>query len=327
MTDLDRKINAILRLVSEAAGPIGSAEIAAKLKAQGIEMPERTIRYHLKRLNDEGLMKVQWKEGRLITRKGIEELGNALVFDKIGFMSSRIDNMAYQMDFNLEGKSGRVILNISLIREDDFPKALEIMKSVFRARIATGEKVLVAGAGEKIGSLEIPPGKIGFGTLCSINLNGILLKHSILVESRLGGLLQIEEDRPLRFTEIINYAGSTLDPHEIFIRSRMTNVRGAVAGAGKVLAGLREIPAASVHEAEAIIRKVESAALGRVLMIGRPGQTVLGVPVGAERVGLVVPGGLNPVAACEEAGIQTESKALAVMVGYDQLVSFDSVAG
>jgi len=322
MNELDKKINAILKLVAEAKEPIGSAEIAEQLKAQGIDMSERTVRYHLKELSEQGLMKGLWKEGRIITSKGMEELGNAMVFEKVGFISSRIDTLAYQMDFDLEKMSGQVILNVSLFHKSDFPKALGIMKTVFSHKLTTGDRVLMAEAGERIGKLEVPAGRIGFGTLCSINLNGILLKHSIPVESKMGGLLQIEDGRPLRFTEIINYAGSTLDPHEVFIKSRMTNVREAAEGSGKILASLREIPAVSMHEAEAILRKVESAGLGRVLMIGKPGQTVLGIPVGAERVGLVAPGGLNPVAAVEEWGIETESKALVALIDYGKLINY-----
>jgi len=323
--ELDRKINAILKLVAEAREPIGSAEIAEELKVQGIDMSERTVRYHLKELSEQGLMKGLWKEGRIITDKGIEELGNALAFEKVGFMSSRIDSLAYQMDFNLENRTGQVILNLSLISRSDFPAALTIMQAIFEKKLTTGDRVLVLNEGEQIGSYAIPAGKVGFGTLCSVNLNGILLKHSIPVESKMGGLLQIEEERPLRFTEIINYAGSTLDPHEVFIKSRMTSVRVAVEGSGKILAGLCEIPAASVHEAEAIIRKIEAAGVGRALLLGRPGQTVLGIPVGMDRVGLVVPGGLNPVAACEEGGIETHSKALSTLADYSRLVKFESL--
>jgi hypothetical protein len=322
MSDLDKRINAILKLVAEAKEPIGSAEIAEKLKAQGIDMSERTVRYHLKELSEQGLMKGLWKEGRIITSKGMEELGNAMVFEKVGFISSRIDTLIYQMDFDLEKMAGQVILNFSLFHKSDFPKALGIMKAVFNKKLTTGDRILVVEAGKRIGKLEVPAGRIGFGTLCSINLNGILLKHSIPVESKMGGLLQIEDDRPLRFTDIINYAGSTLDPHEVFIKSRMTRVREAVEGAGKILAGLREIPAAAVHEAEALLRRVESAGLGRALMIGKPGQTVLGIPMGAERVGLVVPGGLNPVAAVEEWGIETESKALVALIDYGKLIDY-----
>jgi hypothetical protein len=320
--DLSRKVNIILKLVAEAKEPIGSAEITDKLKAQGIDMPERTVRYHLKELSEKGLMKGLWKEGRVITNKGIEELGNSMAFDKVGFMNSRIDTMAYQLDYDLEKKAGRVILNLSLLKKEDLPKALKIMAPVFAQRLTIGDKVMIVGAGKEFGPITIPEGLVGFGTLCSINLNGILLKHGIAMEPKMGGLLQIENERPVRFTEIINYNGTTLDPHEIFIKSRMTSVSAAVGGAGKILAGLREVPSATVHEAEAIIRKIESVGLGRVIMIGKPGQTVLGIPIGVERVGIVVPGGLNPIAAVEEAGIETVSKALSTLVEADQLVNF-----
>ena len=304
MNEIDKKINAILKLVAEAKEPIGSAEIAAKLKDQGIELSERTVRYHLKELSEQGLMKGLWKEGRVITNKGMEELGNALVSDKVGFMSSRIENMAYQMDFDIYEKTGRTILNLSFIEKQDFSRALKAMAPVFKKKLATGDRVAVLEPGEQIGGVVIPQNVIGFGTLCSINLNGVLVKHGIPVESKFGGILQIENDRPLRFTDIINYNASTLDPHEVFIKGKMTSVGQAAGGSGKILAGLREIPAASMHEAEAIIRKVETAGVGRAIMIGKAGQPLLGMPVGMERVGIVVPGGLNPVAAVEEAGYQ-----------------------
>jgi hypothetical protein len=255
----------------------------------------------------------------------VEELSNSFVSEKVGFMSSRIDSFSYQMDFDLYEKTGKVILNLSFLSESDFGKALNIMGPVFKAKLSTGDKVAVARGGGRLGGIIVPEGKVGFGTLCSVNLNGILLKHSIPVESKFGGLLQIEDERPLRFVEIIDYAGSTLDPHEVFIKSRMTSVGLAAQGAGKVLAGMREVPAASMHEAEAIIRKVESAGIGRALVIGKAGQTLLGMPVGADRVGIVVPGGLNPIAALQEWGIETESRALSALVDFDQLVNFSDL--
>jgi hypothetical protein len=287
---MERKLNSILKLISD--------------------------------LNEKGLLKIYWKEGRMITDKGQEELNNALVFDKVGFMSSRIDSMAYKMDFDIYKKTGNVILNISFFNKNDFPKAIKIMKEVFKNKLTTGELVAIANEEEVIGGVTVPDGKVAFGTLCSINLNGVLLKHFIPVESKFGGLLQVEQGRPLRFTDIIDYAGSTLDPHEIFIRSKMTSIQEAVAGNGKILAGLREIPAVSVNEAEAIIRKTEATGIGRALMLGRPGQTVLGMPIGIERVGIVVPGGLNPVAAVEEEGIETESKALLTLFDFSKLINY-----
>ncbi|MFA4857924.1 MAG: NrpR regulatory domain-containing protein [Candidatus Margulisiibacteriota bacterium] len=325
MQDIERKINVILKIIAESKEPIGSAEISKKLQDFGIDLTERAVRYHLKIMGDRGLVKGFWKEGRMITKKGIDELSNALVSDKIGLVSSQIETMSYLMDFDVEKRLGSVILNVSFFHKSEFRKALKIMREVFAQQLGMGNRVLVAQPGEEIGGLTVPKGKIGFGTICTINLNGILLKHSIPVESKFGGVLQIENGRPLRFTELISYAGSTLDPHEIFIKSKMTSVREATAGCGKILAGLREIPAISKQSAEAILALAEAAGLGTVLYIGRPSQPVLGMPVGVERVGIVVPGGLNPVAAAMEWGLEVESKALVALADYAQLVKFEEL--
>lgn len=321
----DRKTNAILKIIAGSNDPVGSVEISAKLKEQGIDLSERTVRYHLKKMNEDGLIRILWKEGRMITQKGKEELNNSLVSYKVGLVSSHIESMSYQMDFDLYKMSGKVVLNLSLIPKHEFKRALKIMEPVFKQKFATGDKVAVAEEGEELGGIVVPAGKTGFGSLCSINLNGILLKHSIPVESKFGGLLQMDNGRPLRFTDIINYAGSTLDPHEVFIRSKMTSVTASAQGSGKILAGLREIPDVSRDEAEAIIRKAENVGIGRALLVGKAGQSMLGMPVGMERAGVVVPGGLNPIAAVEEAGIQTESKALVAMIEYERLVDFWSL--
>jgi repressor of nif and glnA expression len=319
---MEKKINTILKIVAEANGPIGSPEISARLKELGIDMSERTVRYHLKSLSEKGLLKVFWKEGRMITGKGIEELNEALIFEKVGLMSAKIETKAYRMDFDVDKKEGHVILNLSLFNEKDFELAREVMAPVFEKKYATSDLVAVAREGEQLGEVTVPKGKVAFGTLCTININGVFLRHSIPVESKFGGLLKIEKDNPSRFTDLIEYKGTTLDPHEIFIRSRMTSVNSACLGTGKVLAGLREIPSVGCHEAEAILRKIESAKVGRVIAIGRPGQAILGWPIGEQRVGIVVPGGLNPVAAAEEAGIVTESKALITLIDYKQLKPF-----
>ena len=91
------------------------------------------------------------------------------------------------------------------------------------------------------------------------------------------------------------------------------------------MAGFREIPAVSREEAEKIIAKAEAAGVGSAFLVGKPNQPLLGVPVGMERVGLVVPGGLNPVAALEEAGIETESKAWKALVDFDELQNFGEI--
>ena len=320
---VERKINTILKIISQSKEPIGSKDIADRLKDFGIDLSERTVRHHMKALDEKGLTQGKWKEGRVITEKGVEELHDALVSDKVGFISARIETMSYKMDFDLDTRQGKVILNIGFLPVNKFVMAKQIMAEVYDHEETIPNLVALAKEGQSLGGVEVPAGKVAFGTLCSINLNAVLIKSGIPVESKFGGVLQIEDYKPLRFTDLISYDGTTLDPVEIFIESKMTNVRGVISsGSGRLMAGFREIPAIAVGKAEQLLEKAQELRLGTAWLIGKPGQSLLGVPVGPERVGLVFLAGLNPIAALEEAGIETQCKALTALVDYQDLKSF-----
>jgi len=140
------------------------------------------------------------------------------------------------------------------------------------------------------------------------------------VQSRFGGILQMADSRPLRFTEIIEYSGSSLDPAEIFIKGRMASVLDAArSGAGKVLAGFREIPVACLPEAEDILNELAQIGFSGTVVIGEPNQPTLQIPVGSGYAGLVILAGLNPLAAVEEAGMNTHNTSLAMMVDFQKL--------
>ena len=49
-------------------------------------------------------------------------------------------------------------------------------------------------------------------TVCSIVVNGVLLKNGIPMDSKFGGIVQISRGEPLRFVKLIHYSGSSLDP-------------------------------------------------------------------------------------------------------------------
>jgi hypothetical protein len=169
----------------------------------------------------------------------------------------------------------------------------------------------------------VPKGKIGLATVCSVVTNGVLLKAGIPVESRFGGVLEVRDAKPRRFVAIINYAGTSLDPSEQYIRARMTDV-GAAAGAGngKILANFREIPAPSRAVAQEVIDALKEAGISAVYVLGNTSEPVCQIPIGMDRVGMVLLGGLNPVAAAVEAGIEVESIAESGMVDFQQLTSF-----
>ncbi|MDP3013014.1 MAG: NrpR regulatory domain-containing protein [Candidatus Subteraquimicrobiales bacterium] len=321
--DIERKIINILKILSKETEPLGASIISRRLEKLGIDLSERAVRYHLKIMDERGLTEGFGKEGRLITKKGLEELDNALVSDKVGFISAKIDTLSYLTSLNLDDKKGNIILNVSLLNKGDFKKAIEVMRDVFKARLCMSDLVAVAFEGERLGEIEVPAGKIGFGTVCSVTLNGVLVKAGIPVDSRFGAILQMENFKPLRFTELITYEGSSLDPLEVFIKSRMSSVREtALTGSGKILAGFREVSAAALGRVNEIVEKLEQVGIYGVLKVGRPSQPVLEMLVGTDRVGIVVAGGLNPLAALEEVGVETESKAMSTIVDFKKLKSF-----
>jgi len=321
--DVERKVFSILKVLNDSQEALGARVIARRLKDVGIELGERAVRYHLKLMDERGLTQLVGRNGRLITESGIEELESALVRDKVGFAISRIELLAFRTDFDLDRHIGWVPVNISLFPKEEFRKALPIMEPVFSAGLGVSELVTVAEGGQMLGELIVPEGKIALATVCSIVINGTLLKAGVPMDSRFGGILQMRGHKPLRFVELIHYAGSSLDPSEVFIRARMTSVAEvAKKGDGKVLANFREIPALCRPKAEEVVARLNEAGLGGVLVIGNTSETVCEIPVELNRVGMVLLGGLNPVAAAEEAGINTENHAMSTIVEYQKLIKF-----
>ncbi len=301
---------------------VGAREISRKLKVHGVDLTERTVRYHLKILDERGFTKVFRKEGRAITERGKEELSQALVSEKVGFIISKIETLSYLTDLDLETKEGNVILNISYFPAGKLKEAVKVMKPIFQSPYVMSDKVVLKKSGEKIGDTVVPDGQVGFGTVCSVTVNGIFLKNGIPVTSKFGGVLQIESE-PIRFTALIGYEGSSLDPLEIFIRSRMTNASGAAKNhSGKILASFREVPVVSIEKALRLREELKNKGIGGILMIGNPNQPLLEIPVAVDKVGMVIVGGLNPVAALEESGIPNISKAMSTLYSFSELVNF-----
>jgi repressor of nif and glnA expression len=174
-----------------------------------------------------------------------------------------------------------------------------------------------------IGDIPVPKGQIGFGTVCSVTINGIFLKAGIPVASKFGGVLQVENSEPSRFTALISYEGSSLDPLEIFIKSRMTDVIGATKDHnGKILASFREIPVVSIERAKELSGVMTEKGIRGILLIGNPNQPLLEMPVAMDKAGMIIVGGLNPIAALEETGIPTVSKAMSTLYKFSDLVKF-----
>ncbi|PKL51404.1 MAG: hypothetical protein CVV37_06700 [Nitrospira bacterium HGW-Nitrospira-1] len=318
---MNKTMLSILKVLDKSPDTItGSREISKQLTEYGVDLTERTVRYHLRILDERGYTEVFGKEGRKITEKGKEELNYAHVSEKVGFVISRIETLSYLTTLDLETMDGKIILNISYFPEDNLNKILKIMRKIFQSPYVMSDRLILRRGGEKIGDILIPEGKIGVGTVCSVTINGIFLKAGIPVSSKFGGVLEIDAGKASRFTSLISYEGSSVDPLEIFIRSKMTNVIGAVKNrSGKILASYREIPVVCIDEAKRLKQKIMERGIGGILLIGQPNSPLLGVPVGIDKAGMIIVGGLNPIAALEESGILTESKAMSTLYEYSQL--------
>ncbi len=320
---IERKRLAILRILRDEGRPLGSQQITEQLTRLGYDISGRTTRFHLLAMDKEGLTEYIGKHGRQITEKGLAEISKARVHAKVGFLSAKIDQMICSMDFNLATLTGTVIVNISLIKEQDLLPACPLISKVYEKGFSMGSLISIFQPGEKVGEMLIPAGYVGLGTVCSITLNGVLLAQKIPVSSRFGGLLEIENSKPSRFVAIINYDGTSLDPLEIFIKSGMTDYLGATGeGNGLIGAGFREIPAQTRERVVEIAGKLEEIGLGGFLTIGMPNGDVSEIPVSEGNIGAIVIGGLNPIAILEEAGFEVHSRALSGLVPYERLFSY-----
>ncbi len=322
---VERKVITILRVLSEATEPLGARVVAHHLKDYGIDLTERAVRYHLKFMDERGLTNLVGRDGRVITERGLDELRCALVQDKVGFAISRIELLAFRTTFDPQVRSGLVPVNVSLFPREKFERALKAMKPAFEAGLCVSELVGYADEGEKLGELFVPAGRIGLATVCSITINGALLKAGVPMDSRFGGILQIRDGRPFRFVELIHYAGSSLDPSEVFIRARMTSVRDALKRNGRILANFREIPALCRDTAEHVVNSLKSVGLGGLYAMGNTSESVCEIPVELNRTGMILLGGLNPVAAAEETGVEAETHAMSTVMDYRDLIHYSEL--
>jgi repressor of nif and glnA expression len=317
---VQRKLIEILRILYENQEPIGARLIADKMNERGYPIGERGVRYHLRILDERGLTKRQGYDGRTITQSGTKELENALVGDRMGFIITRIEKLIYETTFDLKTKQGNVIINTSIVDKKDLDRTLEIMQYVINAGYSFSPYIKIMEEGTSFSDLNIPQGKIGIATMCSITIDGILLKSGIPVTPKYGGLLDVKNRNPTGFEDIIVYNGTSIDPMKIFISKKMTRVLEAVeTGSGKLLVNLREIPASSVIEAGNILRSAMSMGIADVTQVGESGKSVLNAPVDPGKVGVVVYAGTNIMAAVEESGINVENYPISTIMDFKEL--------
>jgi repressor of nif and glnA expression len=321
-SEVERKVVAILKVLSESSDPLGSITIARELERYGIYLSERAVRYHLRITDERGYTQAMGRDGRMLTSNGVGELRMALAPDQVGFIQDKLEMLAFRTTFDPVTKTGLVPVNTSIMDKSVFERVLEVIREVFKIGLAVSDLVKVAQEGEKLGSIVIPRGKVGLATVCSVVVNGTLLKAGIPMESRFGGVLEVNRLVARRFVALISYAGTSLDPSEQYVRAKMTSVGDVVRTQnGKILANFREVPAPARSLVVERINQLKTAGINGVFVIGNTSEPVCQISVGLNRVGLVLLGGLNPMAAAVEAGIEIENLAESGLLEYNQMQS------
>lgn len=322
-SDAESKLVAILKVLSESSEPLGSITIARSLEKEGVFLSERAVRYHLKIADERGYTLPAGRDGRMITTAGRREVKEALAPQHLGFVREKLEALAYQTTLDPVKRTGLLAINTSIIEEANFRDALSAMRKAFEAGICVSDLVAVASAGEKLGTVVVPEGKKGLATVCGAAVNGVLLKAGVPTEFRFGGVLEIRSFQPHRFVAIIDYSGTSLDPSEQFIRAKMTSVgEAAITGKGKILGNFRTIPAPAREVLEETVKALKEISIGGVFTLGQTSEPVCQISVAMNRIGVVQLGGLNPVAAAVEAGIEIENIAESGLIDFRQLHSF-----
>ena len=85
------------------------------------------------------------------------------------------------------------------------------------------------------------------------------------------------------------------------------------------------MPGESRHLVVSLAEQLKTIGLGAFMVIGDPGQAIVGTPVSEGRIGAVIIGGLNPVAILEESGFRLDSHTMAGLMEFNQLVSFEEL--
>jgi HTH-type transcriptional regulator, global nitrogen regulator NrpRI len=296
-----RKEIELLRILSEFDIPLGSTLLKRELRKRGFLLSERTVRYHLQLLEAKGFVVGHDRKGRTITESGLEELGRSLATQRLGFTTTRFTALAYSATYNPVINKGNVIANVSLLNKNLQDKAIQTMKELRNKNLLSAPYIKLLNEQEEYCEISVPKGQVALFTVCNLTLDSILIHSGIPLFFKYGGLVQVVNHKPIRFVEIISYEGTTIPPLEVFVYRKMTSISSILkTGSGMLLATMREVPCEAREKTLKIIEEQQKKGWGGVLVLGKPNESVLGIPVSMDRFGICMVGGIVPGAVMAE---------------------------
>lgn len=219
----------------------------------------------------------------------------------IKFVNHNIEDYAIQVTFDPEKGTGDVVYNLSLIKNEDLEFTISVLRDSYRAGISVSGLIKLIPSGEQIENITIPEGCTGICTMCSITFDGLLIRRGIPVNPIGGGVVEIENRVPIRFTHIIMYEYTTIDPLQVLISQKTTSVTNVMRrGSGNILANIREFHMEAEPLVGIVLDELADSCYSGILEVGMPNLPLLGVPVSPQYVAIAAIGGTNPLAVIRE---------------------------
>jgi global nitrogen regulator NrpRII len=227
------------------------------------------------------------------------------------FVNHNIEDYAMQVTFDPAAGEGKVVYNLSLIKNEDLEFAISVLKDAFRSGVSVSGLVRFFKSGERVSDFVVPKGCTGICTMCSITFDGLLIRRGIPINPIGGGVVEIEDRTPIRFTHIILYEYTTIDPLQVLISQKTTSITNVMRrGSGNILANIREFHMEAEPLVGMVLDELSSSSYSGVLEVGMPNVPLLGVPVSPQFVAIAAVGGTNPMAAIREGDRWVQTQAM-----------------
>ncbi len=227
------------------------------------------------------------------------------------FVDHSIEDFAMQVTYDPSEGTGKVVYNLSLIKNEDFEYAVSILRDAYKTGVSVSGLVRFASSGERIADYVVPEGYTAICTVCSTTFDGILIRRGVPLNPIGGGVVEIENRAPIRFTHIILYEHTTIDPLQVLISHKITSVNNVMRkGSGNLLANIREFHMEAQPLVGTVLDALSDSSFTGILEVGMPNVPLLGVPVSPQFVAIAAVGGTNPMAAIREGGRWVQIQAM-----------------
>lgn len=226
------------------------------------------------------------------------------------FTLSRIDNLMHQVSFDPAEMKGKIITNTSFVERERLQETLAVFSDAIQAGLSVSPLIKLVEEGRYV----------RIKTACSLTICGVLLKKGIPVRPKGGGLVEVIGREPTRFTDMLMYWATTVDPIDLLTAQGLSDIAAMMrTGNGRILGNLHEAPMLARERIEEVLDQLSVAEFAGVLELGEPNMDVLGVFVERDHVGIALIGGTNLVAAAQEMGIAVKHESISDLTDVSEM--------